>query len=344
MSYEIIKAGAYTTFQDMGRRGLGKFGIARSGAMDSIAASIACILVDAPNGSAVLESTGVYPTIRFTHPDVVAVAGCDVGVKRNGIPVPSFTAFSVEPGDVVEIEQGRRGWRAYIATACGFDAKMSYGSRSVDANLRITGTKLKDGEVVDALRTLSADGARRKGRVLPERLHDRLYPESQDVLALPGPEFSSLRADDQRSFFGSEYRISGDSNRMGYRLSGPMLQGGEILSDALIPGTVQLPPGGQPIVMTADSGTTGGYARIAVIATAEMHRLAQMRPGDHLTFRETDVEGARAKLWDLNDVLGEIVEQSNLFYFMDEIAQYDVKIGGVDDVLHCTVMELYDEE
>lgn len=342
MSYEIVKAGAYTTFQDMGRRGLGKYGIARSGAMDSIAASIAGILVDAPQGSVVLESTGIHPVVRFSHADVVAVTGCDLVVKRNDEVVPSFTAFAVYPGDVVEIQQGRRGWRAYIATACGFNAPMSYSSHSVDTNLKISGSKLKDGDHIQIRDAI--EGTRRKGRYLPQRLHDQLYPLSHDVLALVGPEFSMMDLGSHKALFGSEYTIGGDSNRMGYRLTGPMLKGCEILSDALIPGTIQLPPSGQPMLLTADSGTTGGYARIAVIATAEMHRVAQMRPGEHLTFRQTDVEGARTRLWELNDILGEIVELSEQFYFMDEISEFNIKISGADREFRCTVMELHNEE
>lgn len=341
MSYEIIKAGAYTTFQDMGRRGLGKFGIARSGAMDLIAASVAGILVDMPQNSPVLESTGMHPTIRFTHADVVAVTGCDLVVRHNGKVVPGFTAFSVEPGDVLEIAQGRRGWRAYIATACGFEAPFSYGSHSVDANLKMTGWKRKDGDSIRVRQPIP--DAKRKGRCLPQHLHDALYPKSHDVLVLEGPEFSVMDPNSQNAFFGSEYVIGGDSNRMGYRLTGPMLKGGEILSDALIPGTIQLPPGGQPIVMTADSGTTGGYARIAVIATAEMHRLAQMRPGEYLTFRKTDVEGARAKLWELNDILEQVVERSASYYFTDEVASYDLRINGAEQEIKCTVVELHND-
>lgn len=147
----------------------------------------------------------------------------------------------------------------------------------------------------------------------------------------------------KNAFLGSEYTIGGDSNRMGYRLTGPILKGAEILSDALIPGTVQLPPNGQPIVMMADSGTTGGYARIAVIATAEMHRLAQMRPGEYLTFRKTDVEGARAKLWDLNDILEEVVERTGLFFMLDEVAEYSLRMNG-EEQIRCTIMELYNDE
>ncbi|QNU24897.1 5-oxoprolinase subunit C family protein [Geobacillus zalihae] len=295
---DVIEAGLFTTVQDGGRFGYRHAGVPAGGAMDAWAYRLANALVGNNGDEAVLEATMAGPTLRFHAETVIAICGGEFSCALNGQPLALWKPAAVKPGDVLEIGACRVGWRAYMAVAGGIDVSPVMGSRStyVPAQLGgVSGRPLRRGDVLK-IGTAALIFPSKPLHWGLSRLASRyIGGKTKTVRAVPGPEYDEFTPASRRQFFAARYEVTTQSDRIGYRLSGPTLalvREREMVSEAVVFGTVQVPASGQPIVLMADSQTTGGYPRIAQVAAVDLPILAQARPGDFIQFQPIGPEEA----------------------------------------------------
>ena len=308
MSITVLAAGMLTTFQDLGRHGAASLGVGSSGAMDVVAMRLANILVGNVENAATLEATLQGPRLRFDADALIAITGAEIDVRLTDRAVPMWRPVAVRRGSEISFGGMRRGARSYLAVGGGFDVPTIMRSHSVDVNGGM-GRRVANHDVLEI-------GAGESGsRELWNSLRGGDVPFvaakwSLDAMAwfddkgveplgaMVGSHFEHMDESSQRTFFDAEFRIANDSNRVGYRLEGPPLvlrAPFELVSEAVVPGSVQLPPGGVPIALMAEAPTTGGYPRIAQIANVDLPRLAQRRPGDKIRFTRISLDDAQKR-------------------------------------------------
>ena len=294
----VIKPGWLTTVQDLGRYGYQQYGVPVSGAMDRRAFIIANRLVGNRDSDAGLEITVKGPELLFEREAVIAVTGADLTPSVNGIGIPLWTSVLVEPGSRLTFGARRAGARGYLAIAGGIDVPIVLGSRSTHTYSRTGGMKgrtLAQGDVL-----ISGAPAPHAwatiGRTLPERLRP-VYARFTTLRILPGPQCSAFAEHALERLTSSPYRLSNQSDRMGYRLGGPKIAHAgarEWISEGTAMGALQVPLDGQPILLMADRHTTGGYPKIAVVISMDLHLAAQLMPGETVQFRTTTLPEAHA--------------------------------------------------
>jgi antagonist of KipI len=302
MSIQVLRPGLLTTVQDLGRHGYQHLGLCPGGAMDPVALALANALVGNAAGEGTLEITVLGPELVFEEDALVALCGAEF---QGG--VPRHRPVLVAAGAKLSIGRAQRGARAYLAVAGGFALDPVLGSRATYLPGRFGGFQgraLRRGDVLplrgDAARISKERFLRLKkarGRTVRWHVPPLTLPEHEPVVlhAMEGPHCAEFDAASQRAFFDATWKIAPESNRMGFRLAGPALVragGGEILSGPTCLGTVQVPASGAPIALMADHQTTGGYPRIAEIATADVPCLAQIAPGGTVRFARCDLETA----------------------------------------------------
>jgi biotin-dependent carboxylase-like uncharacterized protein len=276
----VVRAGALTTVQDLGRVGAAHLGVPRSGALDPPALRLANRMVGNPEGAAGLETTVDGCAVRPSHPVVVAVTGAPCAVRAGGRPAAWGAPVLVPAGAVLEVGAAVGGLRAYVAVAGGVAVPEVLGSRSTDLLSGLgppplaVGTELPVGP-----------------RYGPSRSADALpYPGPVAELVLPlapGPRDDWFTPRALRTLVTGSYAVSPDSNRIGLRLLGPPLERakeGELPSEGMVLGAVQVPPDGRPVIFLADHPTTGGYPVIGVVPAASLPGAAQSPPGTPVRF------------------------------------------------------------
>jgi biotin-dependent carboxylase-like uncharacterized protein len=281
----VLRPGLFTTVQDEGRPGFLAFGMPLSGAMDHHALSIANLLAGNPRGAAAIELTLLGATFRFEADAYVALAGADMRGTLDGAPVAAWSAFPVRRGAVLALSAAVDGARAYLAVRGGIDVPPFLGSRATYVRARVGGLGGRLLAPGDALPVGPASPP-----PPPRALHGAAVPRygrEVRLRVLPGPQEDHFAREGVATFFGSPYTVTNRNDRMGYQLEGPTVRhraGPDIVSDALLPGAVQVPGSGRPIVMMADSQTVGGYAKIGAVIEADLPALAQARRGDVVRF------------------------------------------------------------
>jgi antagonist of KipI len=315
MSITVLAPGLLTTVQDGGRHGHAGIGVGTAGAMDSVALRLANILVGNVENAPVLEITLRGPRLRFDSDSVFAIAGAQIDAQHGAEPVPMWQPVLVRAGTELGFGNTRHGARAYLAIAGSFDKQPQLGSCSVDLNAGIGGRALAAGDVLitaAAPRTLcpslwadldkgDLDNDRHSFAATKWSLDPAPWLDgdsAQPLRVIAGRHCADLDLASQQALFGDAFRISADSNRVGYRLEGAPLrlrEPLELVSAGVVPGTVQLPPGGAPIVLMAEAPTIGGYPRIAQVIAVDMPRLAQRRPGDSVRFTEISLKLAQTR-------------------------------------------------
>ncbi len=280
---KIINPGPLTTIQDGGRHGYMAMGFPVSGAADQAAYRIANLLVGNDPAAAVLEMTMGGITAEFEEHAAIAFTGADMAAAINGTPVPVYTSLEVHPGDRLTMGFATRGCRAYLAFGGGIDAPVVMGSRSVNPKCGI-GSKLAAG---DRVAFLPGTPFRARRAAVPE--YDRV------IRVIPGPQADCFTADGMKTFLNSEYEVTPLSDRMGCRFKGEAVSAvgsADIISDGMPLGGIQIASDGQPIIMQADRQTTGGYAKIATVISADLPKVAQLRPGDKVRFQSVSLAKA----------------------------------------------------
>ena len=288
----VVSAGLLTTIQDLGRPNAIASGVMPGGAMDRFAHAAANLIVGNDRSAATIECTVSGPRLVAVADCLVAIAGGGFDPSVNGVAVPIWTGVPLAGGDELRLGTSRRGARAYIAVAGGVVADRWLGSMSTNlmvARGGMHGRALVEGDVIAA--GPSRDVA---ARSLAENLRPRY--DDHTLSAIAGPHAGMLADESRAAIFDSAFTVSHESNRMGYRLDGPALQtkGEELLSFGLVPGALQVPPGGRPILLMADHQTAGGYPVVATVISASMPVAAQLAPGDELRFAEISIEKALA--------------------------------------------------
>ncbi|MCS6848068.1 MAG: biotin-dependent carboxyltransferase family protein [Anaerolineae bacterium] len=297
----VIAPGALCTVQDLGRPGYQRFGVPVGGAMDPVACIIANRLAGNPPSAACLEITAGGAAFEVVAPCVIAVAGGDLGATLGSRPLPTWTSAFVRTGQRIHFEARRSGARAYLALAGGVDAPLVLGSRSTYLPGRFGGLGGRALQMDDVIRPASPPAD-------PIRLAGRIWPKPVDytplIRILPFhippdlPDLSDLNdLPDLNNLTALPWRVGATSNRIGLRLEGavPHIErAGDLPSFGVFPGAIQLPPDGRPILLMADAQPTGGYPVIAVAIQADLHRAAQLLPGDEVRFAWTTRDAAVA--------------------------------------------------
>ena len=287
----LLSPGPCTTVQDLGRFHAYHLGVPVSGAMDDYAAIFANRLVGNDDGAALLEMTLVGAGLEALESCDVAITGAAMGPRVNDRPVRQWQSLRLAPGDRLELGAAENGCRAYLAVGGGIYVAPLLGSRS---------TYLGGGCGGFHGRMLAAGDVLQR---LPQPLLSRprqlpwypLYPEGITVRALPGPHQDAFRGA-MAAFFATTFKVSAQCNRMGIRLDGPKIARDpgapeSILSEPVVPGNIQVPAGGQPIILLKEQ-TVGGYTAIATVISCDLWRLGQAKPGDSLRFVEVDLASA----------------------------------------------------
>lgn len=289
--FEVLEPGLMTTVQDRGRMGWRRFGVPSSGALDRPALDAVNGMLGNLSGAAALELTFPGPRMRVLSEAEIAVAGADLTAMVNRTALDPGELVRVHPGDLLEFEPPRQGQWLYLGVAGGVEVPPLLGSRSAYARGGQggpLGRALRAGDILGLGETSSA---RRRTRWPGDPLTTRNGP----VRVVLGPQSGAFTAEAQASFLGRAYKATAQRDRSGTRLAGSILghrDSAEIMSDGLLPGAIQVPADGQPLVILADGPTTGGYPKIAWVIAPDLCRVAQAGPGTELRFEAVAVETA----------------------------------------------------
>lgn len=277
----VMACAAGASIQDMGRFGMRRFGVSTSGAMDGMALAHANVLAGNPAGTAAIELTFAGAAFQVEGGRLlVAVGGPGATLEIAGRPVAPHRSAIAMPSDTVKVGPVVGGVYGYLAVAGGICTPPHLGSRSLHLRSGIGGRPIQTG---DHLPCKPVD-ERASERALPEPP----APSSEPLRIVPGPQEAHFIADAMTTFVSSTYRVDPKSDRMAIRLDGPGLaHAGDfnIVSDGVVPGSIQVPGDGQPLILMRDCQTTGGYPKIATVISADLDRLAQSAPGSALRFR-----------------------------------------------------------
>ena len=301
---QVQEPGLFTTVQDLGREGFGPFGVSASGAADALSLRIGNRLVGNAEGAAGLEMTLLGGTLLFPEGAVGALAGSDFGASLDGKPLEMWTAFEARPGQALRLGPTRSGARCYLCVRGGIEVEPFLGSASTHILSGLGGHEGRALRKGDVLNIGAASGSTR-GRSLNAQALKNLSPRKV-LRVTPGPQSDWFSEPAQQIFYASTYRVAEESNRMGLRLEGaaiPALASGEMISEGVALGAVQVPQGGMPIILFVEQQTTGGYPKIANVISADFHSLGQLRPRDEIRFERVEWETARDLLREQEELI-----------------------------------------
>ena len=290
---EVLHAGLCDLVMGASRPGFGALGVPAGGASDPAALAAANALVGNAAAAAGLEITLAGPTLRFPQGATVALTGARFMATRSyGAPVAWNETLVLAPGETLTIGQVESGCRCWLAMQGGIMVPQVLGSYSTFLPAGFGGHMGRALQSGEALAVGAQTGEVHVLRATPPTLD---YPHAA-LRVVAGPQAGGFTDTGLAAFFGGRYQITAASDRRGLRLAGPAVPyaGGELPSQGLLPGAIQVPPDGQPIILGWDGPVTGGYPVIAVVVIVDLARLAQLKPGDTLQFMTIEVERARA--------------------------------------------------
>lgn len=290
-AFRIIEPGIQTTVQDLGRRGLMRYGIPTSGAMDQRSLVMGNLLVRNPDNAAAVETTLQGLKLQALTTVAISITGADLDPWVNDQPAPQWAGFTMGEGDLLHFKRRKKGFRAYVAVRGGIDVPEVLGSRSTYVRGRI-GAFLQSGDVL-GICPPNAEAPEYRF-ALPEEYRPD-FNRTDPIQVLMGPQDDCYTPRGIATFLNSTYRITHQADRQALRTEGPLIEiarGPGIITDPIPPGAIQVPGDGKPIVLLRDSQVTGGYAKIAIVARVEMDFLGQLMPGDTIRFQRADREMA----------------------------------------------------
>jgi antagonist of KipI len=304
--FEVLEPGILTTVQDLGRYGFSQFGVPPSGALDTFSFRAGNLLVGNGEGEACLETTLLGLKIKALKEIVISITGGNLCPTLNEEPLAMWKTHLLVEGDVIRFKRVRAGCRAYLAVSGGFVVPKVMGSFStyLSGNFGgLEGRKLRRGDILYALNLFPP--LNKLGLQFPM---DRISsPEKRVPLrVIPGPQDDHFTEEGFQTFCSSSYSVTPQCDRMGVRLEGPKIERRpdveeSIISEGLIAGAIQVPGDGKPIIILTEL-VTGGYTKIATIVSADLPRVAQLKPGDQVRFITISIEEA-------NDLLREQEER-----------------------------------
>jgi len=306
---EILHGGTFTTIQDLGRKGYQRFGMPTAGAMDITSLRLANRLVQNEESQACLEITFIGLRLLALRDVMIAVTGGDLMPKVNGSPLPLWQTVPLRKNSEISFTGVRNGIRSYLAIAGGIHVPEIMGSKSTYIRGGIGGLEGRLLRKGDLLRI-----GPHRGRGSLYRLKAELIPHygrEWKTRVIMGPQDDYFSKKGIETFISSEYTITPESDRMGYRLQGPVIEhrgGADIISDATCLGSIQVPGHGLPIILFADRQTTGGYPKIATAISADVYDLGQAKPGDSVRFSPIRIVQAREVRRDYERRMKECIE------------------------------------
>jgi biotin-dependent carboxylase-like uncharacterized protein len=292
---EIVQTPPLNSVQDLGRFGARHYGVGTSGAMDDVALATGNLLLGNPAGAAGIEIQMFPFLVKFRSDVAVAITGADCRARLDGTLLPPWWSTNARAGQSLVLQAPATGARSYLAVAGGVDVPVVLGSRSTCLRIGYGGHRGRALEAGDRLACGASPQARQPqggiGAEPPEAaLAAAAVDGARDVTVLrvvPAAEHDAFPESSRRAFWQEAWTVSAQSNRMGFRLMGTPLhldQPLEIRSSGIVPGIVQVPPSGQPIIQLRDANSAGGYPKIGVVIDADLWRLGQARPGAKLRF------------------------------------------------------------
>ncbi len=313
---EILSSGALNSVQDRGRRGLLSSGVSRSGAMDLVALDAANALLGNDRDAAAIEVAAFPFRLRFDVATSVAVTGAVADVRLAGRRLSPWWAAEARAGDELMVAPPTLGARAYVAIGGGVDVPPLLGGRATDLKSGYGGHEGRGLRRGDRLPLGPGPSGRLSdggiGSLPPTGRNDLGRP----LRVLPAAEWSDFSEEARQRFLSAGWRVTAEADRQGCRFDGPELvreRRRELLSHGIVPGTVQVPPSGRPIVQLAEANTCGGYPKIATVIEADLWRLGQAMPGDDLQFAVVDRAEALAALREVTDWLDRLRRAAALY-------------------------------
>lgn len=286
----------FTTIQDTGRYGYLAYGVPISGAMDMFSLIVANRLVGNKADDACLETTLIGPELQFLARTKMAITGGEASPRVNGEIVPMWQTLEVTTDDLISFGKMEKGCRSYLSVSGGIDVPIILGSRSTFVRGRfggMEGRQLKTGDILDGFNVPLLETE----RTTPKELRPQLTGHYRVDVVL-GPQASMFKEESISTFLSGVYKVTAEADRMGYRLEGSAIRHrdrADIVSDALLPGAVQVPKSGKPIIIMRDAQTTGGYPKIAVASTPDVSLLGQAKPGDAIEFSRVALSRVQEK-------------------------------------------------
>ncbi len=289
MALKIINPGLFTTVQDLGRYGYESYGFTPAGAMDYESCYLANALLGNDYDCAVLEMTLYGVTFEVLHSTSMASSGADMELTINNQPFDTGAAVDLVKGDVVKFGGVVKGARTYAAFSGGLDLPKELGSYATHTRSSMGGFKgrvLKAGDILPVKEKTVEHHFSKTTKELDE---------GNEIRFIPGQQHDRFDAENKKIFTTNEYTVTKDSDRMGCRLDGAVVEAADdndILSEPTQFGSIQVPKNGQPIILLADRQTAGGYKKIGTVAKVDLPKIAQKKPGETVTFKEISVEEA----------------------------------------------------
>jgi antagonist of KipI len=312
---EVAAPGLLTTVQDLGREGFGPIGVSPSGAADAVSLRLGNLLVGNPANAAGLEMTLLGGTFHFTEGGLLALTGSDFGATLDDAPAGLWASVQVRAGQTLRVGPTRSGARCYLCVQGGIAVPPFLGSASTHLLSGLGGFEgraLRKGDVLPIGPSPESAGRTFKRAAISTDALAKLAPR-KTLRVTPGPQSDWFPEVAQHLFYENIYRVTEESNRIGIRLTGnPLLWGSDknMITEGVPLGAIQLPPGGQPIIMFVEQQTTGGYPKIANVISADMHSVGQLRPRDEIRFAQVSQEEAHTLLAEQEQLLA-----SNILVF-----------------------------
>ncbi|OUB29225.1 KipI antagonist [Bacillus thuringiensis serovar pirenaica] len=307
MDVEVLHAGMFTTVQDLGRSYYQQFGVPVGGAMDKNALRLINMLVGNEENEAGLEMTILGPKLLIKKTTLLAIGGADMEPLLNGERITLWRPILAEEGSMLCFGKVKSGCRAYVTFAGGIHIERTMGSKSTYIRAAIGGIEgrmLKKGDCFQIgtysemanrfIQDLQKDERIKTKWVISNSVLPK-YKKHPKLRVITDFEYDQFIEESRKAFFTKEYKVSNYADRMGYRVEGEVLnriEEKEILSSPVTFGTIQVPNGGQPIILMVDRQTTGGYPRMGNIISVDLPLLAQLKPGDYVSFEKITLEEA----------------------------------------------------
>ncbi len=324
MAIKVHQPGLLTTVQDTGRLGDYDIGMPPSGAMDVFSYQVGNYLVGNEEGAAGLEITYFGPELEFTQDAVIAVTGAEMPPKINGEEAPTWEALQVEEGDVLSFDYLKSGARSYLAVAGGIDVPVFLESRSTYTLIGLGGHEGRALQEGDELKVGTSNGAAERVGHRVDDDHIPRFGKEAEIRVIIGLTSYRLTEESLETFLNTEWTVTPDADRIGYRYRGGELEFVEreqpagagsdpanVVDLGYPVGSIQIPGGVEPIVLVNDAVTGGGYATIGTVISVDRDRLAQTKTNDKTRFRSVDLEEAlearkqrRQQMEEIKDSLG----------------------------------------
>ena len=304
---EILAPGPLTTVQDLGRFGFGQYGVPPSGALDTFSLRVGNLLVGNGENQASVEITVMGPKIVALADTLIAVTGADLQPQLNKAPLKMWRSQLIRKGDILSFKGPRNGCRAYLAIGGGISVQDVMGSKSTNLAAQfggLEGRPLRKGDIISSdspARHLNAVGRSLDKGFIPS------YSKDQGIRVIPGPQDDHFSTKTKEIFSDSLFKVTSQSDRAGIRLAGPLIEAKKnlkesIISEGVVPGTIQIPGDAQPIIILGET-VTGGYRKIATVISADLPLLGQLKPGDTVNFRNVSMEEAYEAVREMEDMI-----------------------------------------